>query len=252
LFPEYEVVLLADEERNLDLSTKTFEEFVEFFFASEVVTLDPPLDYFVDDVVERGRDFGEAVPSSPGVLLGYMNRLFSNFSSIAPNYSLGQVNRAIWTILGPGLGMPDLLFDPALPLSQRLECIRSMYHVYSEFVAVSHAEVMANCFYMWWDVLAHDFWFQRSFFEKRVKIEMGDITKLDAEARATLDVMFETLKRILELPDSRTQMFALHGLGHLHHPGVKETVQRFIDDHRSTFTDEGIRWLEECRDGTVM
>lgn len=40
--------------RDLDLSTKTFEEFVEFFFAPAVVMLDPPLDHLVRDVVEMG------------------------------------------------------------------------------------------------------------------------------------------------------------------------------------------------------
>lgn len=244
---------MTDEERNLDLSTKTFEEFVEFFFAREVVFLDPPLNSMVDDVVEKGRDFDEAVPFSPGVLLEYMTRLFSDFGSIAPRYSLPQVNRAIWTILGPGLDMPALLFDRALPLSKRLECIRSMYHVYSDFVARSRAEVMENCFDMWWDLLAHEFWFQRRFFyPKAMKIEWGDVSKLDVEDRAILDVMFETLKRILELPDSRTRIYALHGLGHLSHPGVRETVQQFIESHKSEFTEERIRWLEECRDGTVM
>lgn len=244
---------MTDEERNLDLSTKTFEEFVGFFFAPEVIALDPPLDNIIDDVVERGRDFDEAIPSSPDVLLDYMTRLFSDFGRIAPRYPLKQVNRAIWTILGPGLDMPALLFDRALPLSKRLECIRSMYHVYSDFVGRSDVEVMENCFDMWWDVLAHEFWFQgRFFYPKAMKIEMGDVSKLDAEARTTLDVMFETLKRILDLPDSRTRMYALHGLGHLYHPAVRETVQQFIENHKSEFTEAGIRWLEECRDGTVM
>jgi hypothetical protein len=246
---------VSDEVRNLDLSAKTFDEFVEFFFAREVVMLDPPLDYLVDDVVQEGRDFDEAVASSPEVLLDHLSRLFSEFSQIAPKYSLLQVNRAIWTILGPGLGMTDLLFEAALPLSRRLECIRSMYHVYSDFVATSKVEVMENCFDMWWDVLAHNFWFQERFYDRRkyiIEMEMGDVSKLDSEARATLDVMFETLKRILKLPDTRTQMYALHGLGHLHHPDVKQTVQHFIDEHRSAFTDEGLKWIAECRDGTVM
>jgi hypothetical protein len=165
------------------------------------------------------------------------------------------VNQAIWTILGPGLGMPELLFERGLPLSSRLESIRAMYHVYSDFAAPSKVEMVANCFDMWWDLLARDFWFQRRFYDRRkraIETEVGDVSKLDRESRVTLEVMFETLNRILEVPDARTQMFALHGLGHLRHPDVKETVQRFIDDHKSKFTDEERKWIEECRDGTVM
>jgi hypothetical protein len=44
---------------------------------------------------------------------------------------------------------------------------------------------------------------------------MGDVSKLDAESRLLLDVMFETLVKILDLPDARTHNFALHGLGYL-------------------------------------
>lgn len=246
---------MSDEVRNLDLSAKTFEEFIEFFFAREVVTLDPPLEYLPDDVVHKGRDFDEAAPSSPEVLLSYLTRLFSEFGRIAPNYSPEQINQAIWTILGPGLCIPEILFDATLPLSKRLECIRAMYHVYSDFVALSKVEVVANCFDMWWDLLAHDFWFQHRFYDPRkcrIRYQMGDVSKLDSESRITLDVMLETLNRILELPDARTQMFALHGLGHLCHPDVKQTVQRFIDEHKSKFTDKERKWIEECRDGTVM
>lgn len=45
---------------------------------------------------------------------------------------------------------------------------------------------------------------------------------------------------------------ALHGLGHLHHPAVRETVQKFIDTHQGELTEQGLRWVEQCRDGTGM
>jgi hypothetical protein len=61
--------------------------------------------------------------------------------------------------------------------------------------------------------------------------------------------MFETLKRILDLPHTETQRCALHGLGHLHHPEVRETVQHYIDANQSQFP---LSWLEQCRDGTVQ
>jgi hypothetical protein len=50
---------VSDEVRNLDLSANTFEEFIEFFFAREVVMPDSPLGYLPDDVVQEGRDFDE-------------------------------------------------------------------------------------------------------------------------------------------------------------------------------------------------
>ena len=57
---------------------------------------------------------------------------------------------------------------------------------------------MDNCFDMWWDLILHGFWFQQKIFERRT--QMGDVSKLDAESRRLLDVMFETLKQILGLP----------------------------------------------------
>jgi hypothetical protein len=234
--------------KNLDLSAKTFDEFVEFFFARDTVPDEEQFDYFLIDRI--GQQYDEAVPSSPDVLVGYMTKLFSEFGQIATKYSLAQLDQGIWGILGENLRMYELLWDSSVPLPKRVQCIRSMYCVYSDFVALSKVEVLENCFDMWWDLILHGFWFQWKIW--RAGITTGEVSKLDAEARALLDVMFETIKRILDLPDPRTQRYALHGLGHLHHPGVRETVQDFIDKNKSNFTDEGVRWLEQCRDGTVM
>jgi hypothetical protein len=64
--------------------------------------------------------------------------------------------------------------------------------------------------------------------------------------------MCQTLMRILELPDSRTKDCALHGLGHLHHPAGRESVQKFIDKNKAEFSAHRLKWLEQCLDGTVM
>jgi hypothetical protein len=45
--------------------------------------------------------------------------------------------------------------------------------------------------------------------------EPGEFSELDVNSRALLEAMFETLQRILELPDARTQKIASQGLGHL-------------------------------------
>ena len=152
------------------------------------------------------------------------------------------------------------LWDNSVALNDRIECIRSMYFVYSDFVVKSDVEIMENCFDMWWDRVAASFWFQTDFLESSGppkwqcprRVGHGEVSKLDRNSRALLDAMFETLQRILELPDRRTQHFALHGLGHLHHPGVYELVQKYIDDYRGEFTQDDVRWLEHCRDGRVM
>ncbi len=148
-----------------------------------------------------------------------------------------------------GFRLQKHLCLPTAPLLQRLECIRSMYFVYSDHVAKSTVQVMENCFNMWWDSVASGFWEQLGFSDN---IAESDVSCLSAEQTALLDAMFETLSKILALPDARTQECALHGLGHLHHPGVRGLVQQFLDEHRSEFTAVGIKWVERCRDGSVM
>jgi hypothetical protein len=238
---------LPDEPKNLDLSSKTFDEFVEFFFARRVVPDKEQFDYFSTDL--EGQHYDEAVPSSSKVLVGHMTKLFSKFGEIAPKYSLSQIDQGIWGILGENLRLYEFLFDTSVPLPNRLECIRSMYCVYSDFVAKSKADPNPDLggFWMWWDLVLHGF---RALPKPFVAgTYTGDASKLDSESRVLLDVMFETLKRILYLPHTETQRCALHGLGHLHHPEVRDTVQHYIDANKSKFP---LAWLEECRDGTVQ
>lgn len=239
---------MTDELNTLDLSSKSFDQFVEFFFNREVVPDEKQFDYFLTDLA--GERYDEAVHSLPSVVVNHMTKLFSEFGVIAPKYSLAQLDQGLWGIFGENLRLYELLWDSSVPLEQRVQCIRSMFSVYSDFVSISKVEVMENCFDMWWDLILHGFWFQQKLFERGTKV--GDVSKLDAESRLLLDEMFETLKQILGLPDARTQSYALHGLGHLHHPAGRETVQEFIDNHKTELTEQALRWLEACRDGTVM
>ena len=243
-----EVRRLNDERKTLDLSAKSFEQFVEFFFNRDAVRDEKQLAYFLTGL--ESEQYEEAVHSSPTVVVDHLTKLFSEFGLIAPKYSLAQLDSGIWGMWGENLRLYELLWDSSVPLERRVKCIRSMFFVYSDFVSKSTVEVMENCFDMWWDMILYGFWFQSKLFKRHVK--MGDVSALDTESLLLLDVMFEILKQILALPDERTQAYALHGLGHLHHPSVTETVQRFIDDHKTKLTEEGLRWIEACRDGTVM
>jgi hypothetical protein len=232
----------------LDLSAMTFEQFVQFFFARDVVPDEEQFHYFLGDSL--GRRFDETERSSPAVVVGYMTRLFSEFGRIAPEYSLGQIDQGIWGILGEAQRLYELLWAQSVPLPQRVECIRSMYSVHSDFVFRKNPGPVESGFYMWWDLILHGFWCQWG--PQGRLTRPGDLSSLNADSTALLDVMFETLKRMLELDDRRVQCCALHGLGHLLHPGVHDLVQKFIDEHRSEYNCEGLRWLEQCRDGTVM
>jgi hypothetical protein len=239
---------------DLDLSEYSYEKLVEFFFDRAAPSPDEHVLSFSDEGHER--DW-----SRPEAAVDFLTRMCRNFEEIGRKYRLGQVNQAIWMVIGADFDLIDYLWNSAVPLGRRIECIRSMYFVYSDFVSKSDVEMMENCFDMWWDLMAHSFWCQSNFIDRSEtyeakflwKVKQGEVSKLDSESRALLDAMFETLEQILKLPDPRTQIFALHGLGHLGHPKVAALVQKYIDQNRAKLSElRRLRWAEQCRDGKVM
>jgi hypothetical protein len=236
---------LLDETNNLDLSAKTFEQFVEFFFAREIVPDAEQFEYFRRDL--DGKLFDEAIPSSPVTIVKYLTKLFSGFDQIVSQCSPAQIDQAIWGFFGSYYELYESLFDASLPLADRVACIRSIYFIYAGGLAERAAELELTGFFMLWDLVLHGFW--NSSRPVIPGTYRGDPSKLDAESRVVLDAMFETLSRILEISDRETQSCALHGLGHLHHPGVHDLVQRYIE---TSGTEFGLKWLEQCRDGDVL
>ncbi len=239
---------LDDEPRDLHLSSLTFEEFAAFFFAREVVPDDEQYDYFLTDL--HGEKYFESVPSSPEILVNHLTKLLTEFGQIASKYTLAQVDQGIWGMWGPPLSLHEFLFNAPMPVAARLDCIRSMYHVYSDYVAKLEREPdpeIETGLYMWWDLLLHGFWnLSRPVVPGTWR---GDAAKLDPESMSLLDALFETLLGILAIPNRASQLSALHGLGHLFHPGVHEAVQRFIDTNPPGFD---LKWLEQCRDCNVL
>jgi hypothetical protein len=103
---------------------------------------------------------------------------------------------------------------------------------------------------MLWDHICTAFWFHQSHHKKHASESYSELADDD---KRLVDAMFVTLCTILELDDDRAKSCALHGLGHLHHPGVAAIVQRFIGSLRDDAkVPEAIDWLEKCRDSTVM
>src|SRR5882762_3359340 len=83
---------------------------------------------------------------------------FDEFVEIVPKYSLTQIDQGIWAIIGPCFHLAELLFDPSIRLTTRLECIRSMFCLYSGFIAKSEADLNLTGLFMWWDLVLDDFW----------------------------------------------------------------------------------------------
>jgi len=224
------------EPANLDPARLSFGEFVRFFFDH------PESEQFW--YADARYALGDFTFSGPQ-LLDHLIRLFSDFGAAVGPYSPVQISHAIWAMFSPSFSLSDLLWDSSLPLEKRLECIRAMGAMFTGYVLEQDAEPLQKSFYMWWHIVVTGFWAHQGQFES------PDLSQLDTEASALLDAIFETLTRILSAPDPRTQGYALHGLGHLHHRGVRELIQHYLDENKDRFTDEHVQWIEQCRDGIV-
>ena len=191
------------------------------------------------------------VVKNPERLLEHFTKLCLHFPEIAAHYTLQQIDQGIWFLLSEPIRCGAYFANPAIPSKLKDACIRSMFNVYSRFVGKSKIEVMENCFDMWWDLICKAYWSELKY-GRATTAGKVDSESLTAENKFVLDAMLETLTKILQLQDDRCIGYALHGLGHLHHPDVKAVVQNFINQNRDRIPKEGLLWVEACRDGTVM
>ena len=253
---------MTDEMKNLDLSGFTFDEFVEFFFARNAVPDKEMFKYFSRD--PTGEEYDDFVPSSPKRLIDHLTTLMTAFAAVASKYTAAQVDQAIWGLWSIRR-LQQFLFERTVPLESRVGCIRAMTHVYTDYVSKREEDPDKDDdggIWMWWDLIVQDFWaelscgmYPRTYLMHPLahrKVESAyreDPSTIDSESRVLLDAMFETLSTILAIPNRSSQQSALHGLGHLYHPKVHDTVQRFIDSNPTGFE---LKWLEQCRDCRVL
>lgn len=220
----------------LNPGSLSFDQFLAFFFdhAESEQFWYADARYALADVVISG----------PAVV-DHLSRLFSDFGPATARYTPAQISHGIWAIFSPSFALTEALWDNSVPLENRAACIRSMLALFRDYVAIQDADVLQKCFFMWWHIIVTGFWAHQGEFEE------PDTSKLDTESTELLETIFETLKQILNVPDPRTQGYALHGLGHLHHPGVRDLVQNYIEQNKDRFTEDHMQWIEQCRDGVV-
>jgi hypothetical protein len=221
---------------NLDLTSLSFEQFLDFFFQHP-----------------EGEQFWYAEPQyalqdatiSGTVLIGYLTRLFSDFESAVSKYSPAQISHGIWAMFSPSFSLLDVLWDSSVALEKRTACIRAMAPLFKIYAVSHEAEPLQKCFYMWWHMVVTGFWAQAGQFEAQ------DLSVLNSQSATLLESLFQTLTEILASEDARAQGYALHGLGHLHDPRVHDIVQSYLNENEHRFTEEHVQWIEQCRDGIV-
>jgi hypothetical protein len=192
-----------------DISEYSFDEFVAFVFAHE-----PSADWRK----QKPWFFSLEVTYDPQKICAYYVKLFRQPSFLLERFSKAQLDEGFWAIQGnaPFCGVSRVIWDTDVPFAAREECVRSMIDLFRLFFATVPLETSSN---MWWDSLCYD-WHCRI----RDRERGGEDLRMQ-------DVMFETLAVILRLDSEPCQIAALHGLGHLHHPGTAALVHTFIAEH---------------------
>jgi hypothetical protein len=196
---------------HVDLTNFSFEEFVEFLFDRDV----PP------EAEERNPWYRHLnVNFNAFKICAYYDRLFRGPEFLANRFTDTQLEQGFWVIQGPNLdcSVPWILSNSEIPISNREGCIRSMVFLFKNLFADRSVD---DAVYMWWDSLCYD-WHCGN----RKRSRGGEDERLQ-------DVFFETLSIVLSSDSETCQRAALHGLGHLHHPGTSALIERYIHEHPS-------------------
>jgi hypothetical protein len=196
---------------HIDISPYAFDEFISFLFARDVLA---------ENEKRSPWYWNTDVTFDPQWVCSYYVRLFRQPSFLLERFSKAQLEQGFWAIQSPNLNcsVSWLVWNTDLPFAAREECVRSMLDLFSGLFATEPLVTSAE---MWWDSLCYD-WHCGNRNRQR-----------GGEDLSMQDVMFQTLSSILALDPAFCQGAALHGLGHLHHPGTDELVQRYIKQHPS-------------------
>jgi hypothetical protein len=198
-----------------DITGLSFEEFVAFLFARSVPSQAEPRDpwyWNVDVAFDRER------------VCQYYVRLFRGPSFLLEQFSKEQLEQGFWAIQSCNLdcSVSQLIWDVDLRFAAREECVRSMLDLFKQLFA---AEPLETSVQMWWDSLCYDW-------------HCGNRNRERGGEDASMqDVMFQVLSSILALDSPTCQGAALHGLGHLHHPGTENLVREYLKQRPSLSDD---------------
>jgi hypothetical protein len=167
-----------------------------------------------------------------------------NFAELAKTYSPEQLDQGLWAVFAT-VRCGKHIFDPAIDAKLRIDCVESMYLPFRDIVALRTTDVKESFYWMWWDEILQDL----NPMPKEYKF--GYLTLTNDQSQM-VETVFQALSKILAIDHRGCQICALHGLGHLYHPSSEQLVQRYLDEHRGEFSDEDVRWIEQCRDSTVQ
>jgi hypothetical protein len=198
-----------EEREQFDVSKYSFDEFISFIFAHQTAE---------DWNKQQPWYWSTDVWYDPFQVCDYYVQLFRQPSFLLQRFSRAQLDEGFWAVHGANLdcAVSRVIWDADLPFSMRKECVRSMADLFRLLFAGGLLQETSG---MWWDSLCYDW-----------QCGIRDRERGGEDLRMQ-NVMFETLTVILRLDSESCQMAALHGLGHLQHPGTAALIHTFIAEH---------------------
>jgi hypothetical protein len=200
-----------NENNTYDLTRISYEGFVSFLFDHEVNPL--PEEQLINE--HSPWYFHADVTYDPAAISKYYMKLFGNPDFLFQIYTREQLEQGLWAIMTMNLdcSIANIIWNTDLDFENRANCVRAIYDLYNKLFSKDSLDT--SC-YMFWDSLAYDWHCGNR------KRENG------GEDLLMQDVMFETLINILKLASVDCQYAALHGLGHLHHPGTSTAIMDYL------------------------
>jgi hypothetical protein len=255
---------MSDEWKDFDLSALTYPEFLAFFFERPVVA--NPEQY---ELFRSGID--GFVASNPPVVVSHLQTMCRNYAQLTGIYSSEQLDQGLRAVFGVGISCERFLFDRAVSTEIAGACIESMYLPFEQAASSLSTDIEDTFFGMWWDMILHTFWEEydpwfhsnpmppddqplgtKASYREYTPPNYDDSSLLDERGKQMLEVLCNTLSKILEIPNRGCQLCALHGFGHLHSSRGSEIVQNYIDSHGHEFSSQELQWVEGCRIGKIV
>ncbi len=208
-----------------DLRNISFSEFISLIFQRDE-PVKPEEIVLMSDEVDDER------------LCAYYVRLFRQPEFLLSQFTKEQLEAGFWAIMGytHEWSAGHLIEYSDATLASRKECIESMAVLFERLFL---NEPLDTSVHMWWDSLCYA-WHCGN----RSRVNGGEDLELQ-------DIYFHTLTKVLDLNSWICQGAALHGLGHLHHPGTPELVSRFIAEH-PTLSDEQLAYARAAAKFNVL
>lgn len=180
---------------------------------------------------------------NPNKLVKNATKLFNNLSVLG-KYTDDQINQGCYYLaFGTYPHLPDLINNPKIPFKIRENCIKSMANLYKEVFSKRNIPDASS---MWWDWFRNFSkvtpWSKRWIAKLNISpigkknllkniLGLGISKKQKVDAQKISNVKLKVLREILRMDSVVCQKGALHGLGHLRNPRVKEVIKEYLQNN---------------------